>query len=71
MNDNIIEGLDPQALLRVAVRAAGGQSAFARKHGISPSYVSNVLAGRRGFGDDLLAVLGCQRVTAIVNKGEA
>ncbi|MGV8949709.1 MAG: hypothetical protein ACOH2M_01310 [Cypionkella sp.] len=70
MENTILEGVDPQALLRVAVHAAGGQSAFARKHGISSSYVSNVLADRRGFGGDLLAVLGCERVAAVVRKND-
>lgn len=44
--------------LRRACRTAGGQAHWAKRHGISPAYVSDVLSGRRAPGPKILAPLG-------------
>lgn len=48
--------------LRKACREAGGQSAWAEMHGISPAYVSDVLNARRDPGDKILAALGFRKI---------
>ncbi|HXT81353.1 MAG TPA: hypothetical protein VN702_17440 [Acetobacteraceae bacterium] len=50
--------------LRSACEASGGQRAWARKHGISEQYVSDVLSARRDPGGKILTALGyVRRVT--------
>jgi DNA-binding transcriptional regulator YdaS (Cro superfamily) len=49
------------AELRKAIRAAGGQSAWAAEHGLSASYVSDVLNARREPGPAILAAIGFER----------
>ena len=39
----------------------GNQSGFARATGFSPTYVSDVLSGRRAASEKMLAVLGLKR----------
>lgn len=51
-----------QTMLAAACSEAGSQKAWAKRHGISNSYVNNVLRGWRGPGDDILGALGLQRV---------
>lgn len=41
---------------------AGGQSAFAKKHGVSVAYVSDVLNGRKSPGPALLKAMGLRKV---------
>jgi len=48
--------------LRKAVSEAGGQSAFAAKHGLSASYVSDVMNARRDPGASVLAAIGLKKV---------
>lgn len=48
--------------LAAECRAAGGSSAWARKAGVSATYVSDVLAGKRAPGGRLLIALGIERV---------
>lgn len=52
---------DPITELRNACKAAGGQSAWAKAHGVSPQYVSDVLRGKPP-GDAILSALGIERV---------
>ena len=47
--------------LREAVAEAGGQRAFAEKHGLTPGYINDVLHGKRGFADRILATIGIER----------
>lgn len=53
---------DVCARLRRECREAGGQSAWAKAHGVSPQYVCDVLNARREPGDMILAALGLRRV---------
>jgi hypothetical protein len=50
-------------LLRAACKEAGGQSAFARTHGMRQQAVSLVLTGRRPPSPQVLAALGLERTT--------
>jgi DNA-binding transcriptional regulator YdaS (Cro superfamily) len=49
--------------LRQALKAAGGQRAFARLHGFSAAYVNDVLHGRRYPAENICAALGVTRRT--------
>jgi len=40
------------------------QKEFAKRHGLSQSYVSDVLAGKRAPGEKLLAAFGIEKVVA-------
>ena len=55
-------------LLRAACDKAGSQSNWAKSAGLSPAYVSDVLAGKREPGPKVLRVLGVV-VTAVYRKG--
>jgi hypothetical protein len=48
-------------LLRKGCEEAGGQSAWARKHGLAQPFVSDVLKGKREPGDKLCKALGIER----------
>lgn len=48
--------------LRKECAKAGGQAAWAKAHGISPSYVSDAMQSRREPGDKILDALGLVRV---------
>ncbi len=54
------------SMLRTGCEAAGGQQAWAERHGISASYVSDVLNGRRDPGESILRALGLAKVTRYV-----
>ena len=49
------------AEVRKACAAAGGQTAFAEKIGVSPSYLSDVRNARRSPNDKLLAALNLRK----------
>lgn len=46
-----------------AIDAAGGQKAWAERHGIAPQHLNDVLNARREISDRVLRALGLQRVT--------
>ena len=60
--------LDVYARIAAACREAGGQKAWAMKHGISASYVSDVLQGKTDPGPLILAPLGLQKIVRYVEK---
>ena len=60
--------VDVTARLQAACRDAGGQKAWAERHGLSPQYVSDVLNARREPGDGILSALGLCRVVRYVEK---
>jgi len=62
MTDDLTR-VDVFRLLREACAAAGGQKAWAEQHGISASYVNDVINSRRDPGDSILRGLGLVRVT--------
>lgn len=63
MTRYITERVDPKEVLSAEVKAAGGQTAWSRRHGIARSFVTNALAGRRPFSAKLLAALGIVKTT--------
>ena len=54
---------EARAMLKTAV--GDNQAAWARTHGLSPAYVSDVLNGRRDPGNKILEPLGLCRVDFI------
>ena len=60
--------LDVYARLAAACRDAGGQKAWAMRHGISASYVSDVMQGKSDPGASILKPLGLERVVRYVEK---
>lgn len=46
--------------LQKSINAAGGQRAWGRKHGISPSYINKVLYGHKVPGDKITKALGLE-----------
>jgi hypothetical protein len=51
-------------LIQVLIQAckeAGGQRAWAARHGVSPAYVGDVIHGRRAPTDAVLKPLGLRR----------
>lgn len=55
--------------LRHAVEDAGSQKALAQRLGISTSYVSDLLAGKRKISARILAKLGLRAVVSYVRTG--
>ncbi len=53
---------DALTVLRGFVDEAGGQSAFGRRVGLSPSYVSSALTRRRTLGPALAAAVGLEEI---------
>jgi transcriptional regulator with XRE-family HTH domain len=49
-------------LLRAAVEREGGQSAFAKRHGIDRAYVNMILNGKRSVGDSVAKALRLRKV---------
>ncbi len=53
-------------LLRQSVEAAGGQSACAKKFGVSAQYINDCLRGRRDIGKSISVPLGYEPITIYV-----
>ena len=49
-------------LLRAAVEREGGQSAFAKRHGINRTYVNMILNGKRSVGKFVAKALRLRKV---------
>jgi DNA-binding phage protein len=58
----IIEAEQVIQLLRGAVEREGNQGAFARRAGVSRSYINQVLNGNKPIPDSVLEVLKLRRV---------
>lgn len=54
--------LDIYAEIRKSCADAGGQTAWAKAHGVSVGYVNDVLNGRTDPGPKILSALGYRRV---------
>ncbi len=50
--------------LKKDIKREGGQSAWAKRHDMTPQHVFDVLHGRRGPGGRILAALGLRRVVS-------
>jgi hypothetical protein len=59
-----------ELIAKLRATTAGNVAAWAEKHGISPSYVGDVLSGRRPPGGKVLAALNVDRVVKYREKGK-
>jgi len=66
MAQHLLTSLDVFVRLRAACKAAGGQAAWARRHEVTPTYVSDVLNDRTPPGEKILAALGLKKVPRYV-----
>jgi transcriptional regulator with XRE-family HTH domain len=66
-----LQAADLGPRLRAAIAAAGSQEAFARQVGVAPSFISEVVGGRRNFTDRILAAMGLRRVEVYRPLGAA
>lgn len=48
--------------VRIAIKTAGSQKAFAQRAGVSEQYLSDALKGRRSVSDRILNSLGMKRI---------
>ena len=55
---------DIRVRLEKRVFECGSQSAFAKSLGVTPQYVSDILAGKRAIPDKVLAAIGVERVVS-------
>ena len=55
--------------LRIACKAAGGQTAWARAHGLSISQVNGACCGERAVGPRIAAKLGYEQITVYIKRG--
>ena len=60
----VLDENDVVLLPKAAIEQEGSISAFAKRHGIERSYLSNVLNGKRAVGSPLVRALGLRRVFA-------
>lgn len=58
----VFEEDDVVHLLSAAIAREGGQSAFAKRHGLDRSGVNMVLHGKKRVNDSVAAALGLRRV---------
>ena len=61
---------DDEVRALIREKANGNVSAWAKSHGMSAQYVSDVLQSRRGPGDAILAALGLEKVVTYEPKEE-
>lgn len=52
----------------LATKAGENRSEYARKNGLSPSYINEIIKGTREPGDKVLKVLGLERVVTYRRK---
>jgi hypothetical protein len=53
---------DVARLLKAAVKREGGQSAFAKHHGVNRAYLNMILNGKRPVSDSIAVALGLHKV---------
>ncbi|MGU3286076.1 hypothetical protein [Methylobacterium mesophilicum] len=57
-----LSGDDVRNCLQAAVLAAGGQRAWAARHGLNQSHIGKVIAGKRLPGERVLSLLGLREL---------
>lgn len=62
---------DVRRCLASAVELAGGQSAWAARHGMTQSYVAKVILGRREISPRVLSALGLRELPRAYEPAEA
>jgi len=63
--------MTPIEALTNAIAQHESRNAFCKAYGLSPSYVADVLNGRREPGPKILAVIGWERITEVKPKEQA
>lgn len=66
MSARPLDLLDVLNMLRAQCEAAGSQQAWAARHGLSSSYICDVLMARRDPGESILRALGIVRRVSYV-----
>jgi hypothetical protein len=61
----VFEDNDVVDLLRIAIEREGGQSAFARHHGINRSQLNTILTGRRVVGVAIAELVGLRKAYVV------
>lgn len=59
---------DVRKMLKRACNEAGSQRAFARKHGLSAAYISDVLLGHRAPAGTICRALGLQMTVRYITE---
>lgn len=54
--------------LQAAISAEGSRARFARKHGMSPTFVADVVHGRKDTSKAILLALGLEKVVVYRRK---
>lgn len=62
LHERFHDGAFVREMLRAACAKEGSQKAWARKHGVSPAYVGDVLSGRREPGEAICEPLKLERL---------
>jgi DNA-binding phage protein len=57
----VFDDNDVVGLLRIAIEREGGQSAFARHHGINRSLLNRILGGRKPVAATIAEVVGLRK----------
>jgi DNA-binding phage protein len=52
-------------LLKAAVKREGGQTAFAKRHGVNRTELNSILNGRRRISSSVAKALGLRRVYVV------
>jgi hypothetical protein len=60
--ENMMNETEAREFFRESVRAAGGVRAWARKHGLSAPFVSDVFNCHRGMTKTVCAALGLRKI---------
>ena len=60
----VLDGEAVVDLLRATIEHEGGQTAFAKHHGINRTYLNMVLSGKRPAGSTVAEALGLRKVYA-------
>jgi hypothetical protein len=50
------------------VKALGSQRNLAKKYGVSPMFICDILSGRRDPGEKLLSAMGFERTVVITRR---
>jgi len=58
---HVFDEHDVARLLRTAVEREGGQSAFARRHGVDRAYLNMILNGKRPVSDSIAKAVGLRK----------
>jgi len=64
----VLKEVDPRERLREIAAAYPTQQALAEEWGITPSYLSELLSGKRDVSDRILALIGLRATVVEISK---